>query len=347
MKSNPLWICSAHCPAWAYHVIFTPHANIISHPPFPKLIESASFPQYQTPGWIMIYKRAHTIMSHTKSYSTEFLAHPSVSNSTVVLAEMSLVLMVLVPLWATIPNPPSHQYVVLYVYRLHIILVWIEQCICPSCKTYLSHLLNRFVRIVKCICQNHKMLLVLMVLVPLSATTPILSTFADGSLGYNHQIWWHLSCIFLNYAFVEWKSDTRTIKMCFVIANQIWINRRVFALFIYMFQICKSDSRQPHLFWGPLASIVWSQWRGQWWRYTKYTNSQNARLNVATVVGNSTTHIPVSFMWKHLSLTQWWYCDHMMAAWPNGDDLIICWYYDDPMLGNSIFRESIGKKSSG
>ena len=87
-----------------------------------------------------------------------------------------------------------------------------------------------FVKIVKFICRDHEILLVLMVLVPLWATTPILSALADGSLGYNDQIWWHLSCIFLNYACVEWTSDTRTNKPCFVIANQIWINRIVHAL---------------------------------------------------------------------------------------------------------------------
>ena len=110
-----------------------------------------------------------------------------------------------------------------------------------------------------------------------------------------------------------WYKDKQTVfRHCKSNMNQQ--NSPCFVLCWYMFQICKSDSRRPHLFWGPLASIVWSQWRGQWWRYTKYTNRQNARLNVATVAGNSTTHKPVSLIWKHLSLTRWSY-DDIMAKW--------------------------------
>ena len=58
----------------------------------------------------------------------------------------------------------------------------------------------------------------------------VISAPADGSLGYNDHIWWHLSCIFLHYAFVEWKSDTWPHKLSIIIANQICTNRRVSAL---------------------------------------------------------------------------------------------------------------------
>ena len=156
------------------------------------------------------------------------------------------------------------------------------------------------------------MLLVLMVLVPLWATTPILwvviSALADGSLGYNDQSWWRLSCIFLNYAFGEWKPDTRRNKLSFVIANQMCINNRVHPLCFVdiLHQICKRNSRQPHLFGSPLPSIVWSQWRGQRQRYTKYTLEEaECPFECGHCCGLLTVQ-PVSLIRKHLSLTWWW-----------------------------------------
>lgn len=140
---------------------------------------------------------------------------------------MSLVLMVLVSLWATTPILPCSGTV----------FVWIVDVICQ--KMYWSKLHYVFA---KCISENCKMGLSKLRNVAgadglafplLWATTPILSVvisaLADGSLGYNDHIWWHLSCIFLHYAFVKWKSDTWTKKLI-IIANQICINRRVDAL---------------------------------------------------------------------------------------------------------------------
>ena len=189
---------------------------------------------------------------------TEFLiTQPSVSDSTVVLEEMSLVLMVLVPLFSNYTHPPKSQwYCICINYRLYF------------SELYLSKLQHVFVQLAKYICKICK--------IYLSKSRNVAG--ADGlappfePLRPSSQWWSHPSLMVLLVTIITFDDISRVYFSIMHSLNENWasllqikyirINRRVDALcFVNSTKNMPKWLKTAALFRSPLPSIVWSQWR--------------------------------------------------------------------------------------
>ena len=152
----------------------------------------------------------------------------------------------------------------------------------------------------------------------------VISAPADGSLGYNDHIWWHLSCIFLHYAFVEWKSDTWPHKLSIIIANQICTNRRVSALcFVNL----------PNMQKGIQDSRIYFEVRCR-----QLFEATDARSAVGGVIlsilrGRMPVWMPPllrvtvqhTLISKHLSLSWWWWWSYEEMRWLQDKSFHMFW----------------------
>ena len=151
--------------------------------------------------------------------------YPSLFDSNVVLAEMSLVLMVLVPLWAIIPILP----VLLYLYNLQIIFVRIFKGIYKIIQMHLFPFQYIFVKTVKLYLsksQNGADGL----RPPLSHYAHPLNCDLSPCWSFSWLQWSDLmtSLVYISPLCICWMKIW--YKNSFVVANQICINRRVHPL---------------------------------------------------------------------------------------------------------------------